>query len=63
VVPSDDRTKVHVSKLKYRKFYLNNKKTLFHCEVLWFFAVRFFKHWNGLPGEVVEPPFLEILKS
>lgn len=24
---------------------------------------RLAKHWNGVPGEVVEPPFLEVLNK
>lgn len=28
-----------------------------------FFSVRVVKHWNRWPGEVVVPPFLEIIKT
>lgn len=24
---------------------------------------RLAKHWNGVPGEAVEPPFLEVLNK
>ncbi|KFV83824.1 hypothetical protein N308_00347, partial [Struthio camelus australis] len=42
-------------KRKHRKFHLNLRKN--------FFTVRVTEHWNRLPGEVVESPSLEILKT
>ncbi|KFV77162.1 hypothetical protein N308_00736, partial [Struthio camelus australis] len=42
-------------KLKHRKFHPNMRKN--------FFPVRVTEHWNRLPGEVVEPPSLEIFKT
>ncbi|KFV87303.1 hypothetical protein N308_01879, partial [Struthio camelus australis] len=42
-------------KLNHRKFHLNLRKN--------FFTVRVTGHWHRLPGEVVESPSLEILKT
>ena len=38
-----------------RKFYTNRRKNLF--------TVRVMQHWNRLPRDVVESPFLEIFKT
>jgi len=54
VVPSE-KTRRNRPELKYKKIHLNIKKP--HL-----FIVRVVKHWNRLPREVVESPFLEILK-
>ncbi|KFV80312.1 hypothetical protein N308_10234, partial [Struthio camelus australis] len=42
-------------KLKHRKFHLNMRKNLF--------TTRVREHWDRLPREVVESPFLEIFKT
>ncbi|KFQ11993.1 hypothetical protein N329_01187, partial [Haliaeetus albicilla] len=42
-------------KLKHRRFPLNIRKHVF--------PVRVTEHWHRLPGEVLESPSLEILKS
>lgn len=52
-VPSD-RTRHNRHKLKHRKSHLNMRKS--------FLTLRVTKHWNRLPGELVECPSLEILK-
>jgi len=50
VVPSD-RTRGN----GHRKFQLNMRKN--------FFTLRVTEHWNRVPREVVESPFLEIFKT
>lgn len=52
MVPSDS-TRGH--KLKYKKFYIQIRKKVF--------IVRVDKDWPSLPRQVVESPFLEILKT
>jgi len=53
VVPSDG-TRGSGHKLEDNNFHLNTRKN--------FFTLRVTEPWNKLPMEVVESPFLEILK-
>jgi len=54
-VLSSDRTSGNGHKLKLRKFRLNMRKN--------FFPLRVTEQWNGLPGEFVYSPSLEIFKT
>jgi len=54
VVPSD-RTRGNGHKLKLKKFCLNMRKN--------FFTLRVTGHWNRLPREAVDFPFVEIFKT
>jgi len=54
VVPSD-RTRGSEHKLKQRKFQLKMRKHVF--------SLRVKEHWDRLPREIVESPFLEIFKT
>ena len=54
-VVRSNRTRDNGHKLKHRKFHLNTRKN--------FFPLRVMKHWNRLPGEVVESLSLEIFKT
>jgi len=54
VVPSD-RTRDNEHKPKHRRYHLNVRKHLF--------TVRVTEHWHRLPRQIVQSPFVEILKS
>lgn len=55
LVASSDRPRVNSYKLEHGRLCLNIRKH--------FFTLQLAEHWHRLPGEVVESPSLEILKS
>jgi len=54
-VVCNDRTRNSGLKFEHRKSHTNMLKNFFIGSVT--------EHWNGLPREVVESPFLEILRT
>ncbi len=50
-----DRTRGSSHELEHRKFRTNMQRN--------FFTVRVMEHWNRLPREIEESPFLEIFKT
>lgn len=53
-VMSSARTRGSRHKLRHMRFFLNTRKH---------FIVHVMEHWNRLPSEVMESPFLKIFKS
>ena len=54
-VACSNRTRGSGQKLEYGKFFTNMTNN--------FFTVSVTEHWNRLPREAVESPYLEILKT
>lgn len=54
LVPTD-RTSGSEHRLEHRKFHMNARKN--------FFILMVTEHWNKLPREIVEFPFLEKFKT